>query len=100
MKRSTHRILTSHVGSLPRPQELAALNRQKQAGEVYDEDRHTTAMRTAIAEIVRKQAQVGIDVVNEGEFGKLSFLNYQDRLSGFDMLTAEEAGVTRKVERR
>ena len=65
MRQSQHRILTSHVGSLPRPDALIAANRTGAAGQA---DRETLC--TAVAEVVRRQRELGIDVPNDGEFGK------------------------------
>jgi 5-methyltetrahydropteroyltriglutamate--homocysteine methyltransferase len=65
MKRSTDRILTTHVGSLPRPDDLMALYRDNAA-----EDTLQPRLRAAIADIVRQQASSGLDIVNDGEYGK------------------------------
>ena len=65
MKRSTERILTTHVGSLPRPDELMALYRDNAPDE-----RLQPRLRATIGDIVRRQAETGIDVANDGEFGK------------------------------
>jgi 5-methyltetrahydropteroyltriglutamate--homocysteine methyltransferase len=70
MKRSNRRILTSHVGSLPRPDALIEINRAKFAGEAYDASTYATRLSAAVAEVCRKQAEIGIDVVNDGEYGK------------------------------
>ena len=73
MKRSNGRILTSHAGSLPRPEALIEVNRPKLAGEAYDEKVYAERLSTAVEEVCRKQAEIGIDVINDGEFGKASF---------------------------
>ena len=70
MKRSDRRILTSHVGSLPRPDGLIDLNRAKFAGESYDASVFAAALSAAVEEVCRKQTEIGIDVINDGEFGK------------------------------
>jgi hypothetical protein len=70
MKRSDTRILTSHVGSLPRPDMLIEINRAKFAGEAYDESVFTTRLAAAVGDVCRQQAEIGIDVINDGEFGK------------------------------
>jgi 5-methyltetrahydropteroyltriglutamate--homocysteine methyltransferase len=70
MKRSDRRILTSHVGSLPRPDMLIELNRTKFAGEAYDSGAYAASLSAAVEEVCRKQAEIGIDVINDGEFGK------------------------------
>jgi len=72
MKRSQTRILTSHVGSLPRPDGLLEINRAKFAGEAYDETVYAERLSSAVGEVCRKQAEIGIDVINDGEFGKTS----------------------------
>ena len=70
MKRSTDRILTTHVGSLIRPEPLLAFLRLKQAGKPFDEAAYQKCLAGSVAEIVRQQAETGIDVVSDGEFGK------------------------------
>jgi 5-methyltetrahydropteroyltriglutamate--homocysteine methyltransferase len=88
MKHSTDRILTTHAGSLPRPRDLLDTVRARSRGERIDEDAFQTRLRMAVGEIVRKQADLGIDVVDDGEFGKPSFVTYvRDRLGG---LTRQE----------
>ena len=70
MKRSDRRILTSHVGSLPRPDALIELNRAKFSGTAYDRGAYAATLAAAVDEVCRRQAEIGIDVVNDGEFGK------------------------------
>jgi 5-methyltetrahydropteroyltriglutamate--homocysteine methyltransferase len=70
LKNSTDRIITSHVGSLPRPDDLIAANRKRAAGETDDEAGFQKMLRQAVADVVRKQKDVGVDVPNDGEFGK------------------------------
>jgi 5-methyltetrahydropteroyltriglutamate--homocysteine methyltransferase len=86
MKRSNNRILTSHVGSLIRPAALQDFLRLKQAGKPYDEKAYQTCLTASVAEVVRKQADVGVDVPSDGEFGKsISWSQYAlERLSGFE----------------
>jgi 5-methyltetrahydropteroyltriglutamate--homocysteine methyltransferase len=86
MKRSTDRILTTHVGSLIRPQPLQAFLRAKQAGNAFDREAYEQCLTETVAAIVRRQAEVGIDVVSDGEFGKsISWSQYAlERLSGFE----------------
>jgi 5-methyltetrahydropteroyltriglutamate--homocysteine methyltransferase len=86
MKRSTERILTTHVGSLVRPPALQEFLRAKQAGKPFDQATHDRCLTDAVADIVRHQAEVGIDVVSDGEFGKsISWSQYAlERLSGFE----------------
>jgi 5-methyltetrahydropteroyltriglutamate--homocysteine methyltransferase len=86
MKRSEHRILTTHTGSLIRPPELLEFVTARQQGRPYDEQAYEECLRRSVAEIVRKQAEVGIDIVNDGEFGKSGWANYiLERVSGFEI---------------
>jgi 5-methyltetrahydropteroyltriglutamate--homocysteine methyltransferase len=85
MQRSTDRILTTHTGSIPRPPALLALSSSK-SGPPKDPALYAARLREAVAEVVRQQAQVGIDVVNDGEFGKASWGAYiLSRISGFEL---------------
>jgi 5-methyltetrahydropteroyltriglutamate--homocysteine methyltransferase len=70
MRASTDHILTSHVGSLPRPDELIAANRTREAGEAIDEGAFQATLSGAVMDAVRRQHQLGIDVPGDGEFGK------------------------------
>src|SRR5262245_7010084 len=70
MKRSTDRILTSHAGSLPRPDNLLALNKSRGGGESVDERTFADALAGAVTETVQRQKAVGIDIPDDGEFGK------------------------------
>jgi 5-methyltetrahydropteroyltriglutamate--homocysteine methyltransferase len=84
MKTSTDRILTTHVGSLPRPPELRAMLVAKDQGEPYDAAELAQLVRDAVRGIVRRQAEVGVDIVNDGEMSKPGYSTYiADRLSGF-----------------
>ena len=86
MKHSTDRILTTHVGSLIRPAALQDFLRAKQGGKPYDEAAYQRCLSDTVAEVVMQQAQAGIDVVSDGEFGKsISWAQYAlTRLSGFE----------------
>ena len=85
MKRSTDRILTTHTGSLPRPLELAEMLLNKDNGESVDPDELAAAVLAAVAEIVRQQVESGVDVVSDGEQGKIGYSTYvKDRLTGFE----------------
>ena len=86
MKRSTDRILTTHVGSLIRPPALQEFLRAKQAGKAFDQAAYGACLKQLVAEVVRQQADVGVDVVSDGEFGKsISWSQYVlERLSGFE----------------
>lgn len=85
MKRSDHHILATHVGSLIRPPELQEHLKAKD-GDSYDHDAHHRCLAASVEEIVRRQAEAGIDVISDGEFGKsISWSQYVlERLSGFD----------------
>lgn len=86
MKRSDQRILTTHVGSLARPHAVLELMRRKLGGEAYDADELALQARAAVHDVVRRQAECGIDVVSDGEQSKAGFLGYiQDRLSGLEV---------------
>ena len=86
MKRSSERILTTHVGSLIRPPKLQEFLRAKQGGKPYDEQGFQKCLSDSVAEVVKQQADAGIDVVSDGEFGKsISWAQYAlTRLSGFE----------------
>src|SRR5260221_12511800 len=84
MKTSQDRILTTHVGSLPRPPELRQLLVRKDQGEPYDKAELDRLTRQAVIDIVRRQAEAGVDIVNDGEMSKPGYSTYvADRLSGF-----------------
>jgi 5-methyltetrahydropteroyltriglutamate--homocysteine methyltransferase len=83
MKRSDDRILTTHVGSLIRPAPLLASGRAQETRE--QRDAHAAALRDATRDVVARQIAAGVDVVNDGEYGKSSWANYVlDRLAGFE----------------
>ena len=86
MKRSTGRILTTHVGSLIRPPQLLKFIAAKQTGQAYDEHAYAECLRASVAEVVGRQAEAGLDVPSDGEFGKsISWSQYAlERLSGFE----------------
>ena len=85
MKRSTDRILVTHAGSLPRPLDLLELIRAKESGKPYDQQAYATRVRSAVAEVVRKQTEQGLDIVDDGEMGKPGFIPYvNERLAGFE----------------
>ncbi|MBI3437010.1 MAG: hypothetical protein HY056_18320, partial [Proteobacteria bacterium] len=86
MKRSTDRILTTHVGSLIRPQALQDFLRALQEKRPLDDRAYARCLTDAVAEVVRRQVDIGIDIVSDGEFGKsISWSQYAlERLSGFE----------------
>jgi 5-methyltetrahydropteroyltriglutamate--homocysteine methyltransferase len=89
MKTSTERILTTHVGSIPRPESIRALLRARLGGQPIDEAELAARAAVAVTEVVLRQAEVGLDVVSDGEMSKTSFLAYtDDRLTGFVTTTA------------
>src|SRR5689334_4149681 len=84
MKRSTDRILVSHVGSLARPRDLMAMLVARNEGKPFDAEALARRTREAVAEVVEKQIECGIDIVNDGELGKTNFTRYtKERLGGF-----------------
>lgn len=84
MKRSHERILVTHAGSLPRPADLMEMLIAKNEGQPYDQEAFSKRVRSAVAEVVKKQVDCGIDVANDGELGKSNFSRYtRERLSGF-----------------
>jgi 5-methyltetrahydropteroyltriglutamate--homocysteine methyltransferase len=76
MKRSTDRILTTHAGSLSRPADLIELNRARTQGEKVDSAKYAQCLSSAVADVVRKQNELGIDIPDDGEFGKPMASNY------------------------
>jgi 5-methyltetrahydropteroyltriglutamate--homocysteine methyltransferase len=94
VKASTNRILTTHVGSMPRPETIRALLRARLSGQTIDDSQLSTRVAEAVDETVRKQAAVGIDIVSDGEMSKTSFLAYADeRLTGFVAMRSDDPDV-------
>ena len=90
MKRSTDRILTTHVGSLPRPPDVRQMLLAKDGGEPYDVALLARRVRQEVNAVVRKQVDIGIDILADGEISKGSFTNYMmNRLSGFEATETE-----------
>jgi len=87
MRTSRDRILTTHVGSLIRPAALQEIMRAKQAHKTYDHAAYEACLRDSVAEVVRRQVQVGVDAVSDGEYGKsISWNQYVvERMSGFEL---------------
>jgi 5-methyltetrahydropteroyltriglutamate--homocysteine methyltransferase len=84
MRRSTERFLTTHTGSLPRPDDLVRMMYAKEEGIPVERAAIAARVRTAVAEVVGKQVAAGIDIVNDGEMSKPSYATYvKDRLAGF-----------------
>ena len=89
MKKSTHKILTTHTGSLPRPEDLQHMLEAQDQGEQIDRVAFEARVREAVKEVVQRQVSCGIDVINDGEMSKISYSTYvKDRLTGFDDRTA------------
>jgi len=85
MKRSTERILTTHTGSLPRPDNLVQLMVAREQGKPVDAAALADSVHDAVDDVVKHQVALGIDIVSDGEMSKLGFANYvKDRLTGFD----------------
>lgn len=84
MKLSTDRILTTHVGSLPRSAAVTEMLLRKERGEAYEPEAFERVMREGVMETVARQVETGIDVVSDGETAKIGYATYiKDRLSGF-----------------
>ena len=84
MKRSTHEILTTHVGALAHPQDLHDMIQAKEQGKPVDLEALDMAVRRAVTDIVKKQAENGVTVVNDGEESKPNYTSYvMNRLNGF-----------------
>ncbi|HXP21671.1 MAG TPA: DUF397 domain-containing protein [Streptosporangiaceae bacterium] len=92
------RILTSHAGSLPRPENLIGLNHQRASGELADEDGYRRELAAAVADVVARQRDAGIDLVNDGEYGHSMGQRYDygswwtyafQRLGGLELVPAE-----------
>ena len=84
MQKSTERFLTTHTGSLPRPDDLIRMMYAKEEGVPVEPAALAARIRAAVAEIVRKQAEAGVDLINDGEMSKPSYATYiKDRLDGF-----------------
>jgi 5-methyltetrahydropteroyltriglutamate--homocysteine methyltransferase len=85
MQRSVDRILTTHTGSLPRARDLVTLLREREEGRLPADEPFHLRVRTAVAEMVRRQAEIGVSIVNDGEQGRADYTVYvKDRLTGFD----------------
>src|SRR5580704_4430810 len=86
IQQNTDRIQTTHIGSLPRPRVLLDAMKAKYSGNTYDEGAYQGALRQAVTDVVRKQADCGIDIVTDGEFSKPGCFTYvRERLDGFEV---------------
>ena len=102
MRRSAERVLTTHVGSLIRPDPLLPFIRAKQNGQPYDERAYAACLAASVKEIVKRQSAAGIDVPSDGEFGKsISWSQYAlERLSGFERRpVAAKSSIARGADR-
>ena len=86
IQQNTDRIQTTHIGSLPRPHDLLDLMKAKLSGQPYDQKKYDALLAKAVGDVVRRQAECGIDIVTDGEFSKPGFFTYiQERLEGFEV---------------
>ncbi|HLF76944.1 MAG TPA: cobalamin-independent methionine synthase II family protein [Dehalococcoidia bacterium] len=96
MKRSTDRMRTTHVGSLARLPEVVEPMKAKEQGRAYDDAAFRAAVRGAVESVVRRQVELGIDTVSDGEQSKSSFNNYvSERLAGFERRPGDASGAGR-----
>jgi 5-methyltetrahydropteroyltriglutamate--homocysteine methyltransferase len=87
---STDRILTTHAGSLPRPDDIVAMMRARTLGDKRDDAADAARIKGAVKEVVARQAKIGIDIVDDGEYGKPSFVTYvRERLGGLGEVGGE-----------
>ncbi|HEY1239114.1 MAG TPA: cobalamin-independent methionine synthase II family protein [Bryobacteraceae bacterium] len=86
MQTSTDRILTTHVGSLPRPQDVVDLIRAQDAGQIYYREKWDEVMSRAVVDAVNNQSEAGLDIINDGEMAKVGYATYmRHRLTGFEL---------------
>src|SRR5258708_20518968 len=86
MNRSIERVLTTHVGSLPRPSDLLDAIEAEQQDRPTDKDTRAARLRRAVKEVVCTQEEIGIDIIDDGEFGNPSFVSYvNERLGGCEI---------------
>jgi 5-methyltetrahydropteroyltriglutamate--homocysteine methyltransferase len=91
MKRSSQRILTTHVGSLVRPPQILEGILSQVAGRPFDQAKFEAQLKSAVRDVVHKQAEIGIDIPSDGEFSKPSFHGYiTERLGGLEQIAAEK----------
>jgi len=98
MKYSADRILTTHAGALPQPPDLKQMHGARDTGTPLNAEAFRQRVRAAVAEVVKKQLDCGLDVINDGEVGKSNFSRYaRDRLSGFIERTAKPGEQTSTI---
>jgi 5-methyltetrahydropteroyltriglutamate--homocysteine methyltransferase len=94
MQRSSERILTTHTGSIPRPDDIIETMRERENGRPYDREGLATRVRESVIDVVHRQCDAGIDVVGDGEQSKSGFASYQaERLGGFEVLGPTESAL-------
>ncbi|MEC9330523.1 MAG: cobalamin-independent methionine synthase II family protein [Pseudomonadota bacterium] len=99
MKTSTERILTTHVGSLPRPDDLIRMLHLKEKGEAYDQVQFDRCVAQSVDKIVARQVATKIDLVSDGEMSKISYATYlKDRLNGFNGTATENRAAADLVD--
>ena len=92
MKTSTERILTTHVGSMPRPQFVVDQLFAQDQGEAYDEVEFDRVMERAVREVAAKQVNAGVDIISDGEMSKISYATYiRHRFTGFEIADVPRA---------
>src|SRR5262245_24021555 len=99
MRRSSERILTTHAGSLARPDDVRQMLKDKEDGAPYDQAALAARVRETVADVVRRQRAVGLDVVNDGEISKRNFTTYaRERLGGVEeRLARDDAPVLARI---
>src|SRR4029450_14140527 len=84
MKRSNERILTTHAGALPHPADLKQMHTAQISGQPVDQKAFAKRVHEVVAQVIKKQLDCGLDIINDGEVGKSNFSRYaRERLSGF-----------------
>jgi 5-methyltetrahydropteroyltriglutamate--homocysteine methyltransferase len=88
-----NRILTTHAGSLIRPPEILEFNAAIESGREYDADAYASCLRDSVADVVQRQVDAGLDVIDDGEFGKATWITYlYERVSGLETRTVKVEG--------
>ena len=100
MNRSDKRILTTHVGALPRPQELGAMVLTKTKHGEHDEAKLAEWLRSAVSDVVTEQVKAGIDVISDGEYGKTNWTNYIEGRLGGTKSGSRRQGISSAPEHR
>src|SRR5262245_3494181 len=98
MHRSTDHILTTHAGSLIRPPKIMDAMRKAAIGAPYDDDSFRSDLAEAVAAVVKRQAEIGIDVPSDGEFGKRGWIQYvTERLNGLEFKPAQRPAYAKVI---